>query len=53
MRSLAVEENKRAPEVEEEHMDPVELVVKMSLKDITREEKIREAGKSLYLRRYE
>lgn len=53
MRSLAVEENERSLRVEEEHMVPMELVVKVSLKDITREEKIREAGKLLYLRRYE
>ena len=53
MRSLAVEENERVLRVEEERMGPMELVVKVSLKDITREEKIREAGKLLYLRRYE
>lgn len=53
MSSFAVEENERDPEVEGEHMDPVELVVKINLKDITREEKMREAGKLLYLKRYE
>lgn len=51
--SFAIEENERDPKIEEEHIYPVEPIVKMSLKDITREEKIRDAGKLLYLKRYE
>jgi len=45
-----IEENLKA---EKEHVDWEKLEAKMSFKVMTREEKIQEASKPLYLRRYE
>jgi len=40
-------------EAEGSYADSEESTVKISLKDMTQEEKIQEAGKPLYLKRYE
>ncbi len=40
-------------EVEKDHVDLEKLPFKIRFKDITQEEKIQEASKPLYLKRYE
>ena len=50
---LALKEIKKNPKAEKEHVDWEKLEAKMSFKVMTREEKIQEASKPLYLKRYE
>lgn len=53
MTSQVFEEIKGNPKAEKNHIDLEQLTAKMSLKDMTQEEKIQEASKPLYLKRYE
>jgi len=48
-----IEKIKQEIETERNYMDAQEHTVKISLKDMTQEEKIQEAIKPLYLNRYE
>jgi len=50
---LAFKEIEKNFKAEKEHVDWEKLEAKMSFKVMTREEKIQEASKPLYLRRYE
>jgi hypothetical protein len=50
---LALKEIKKNPKAEKERVDWEKLEAKMSFKVMTREEKIQEASKPLYLKRYE
>ena len=50
---LALEEIEKRFTTEKGHVDSEKLDAKMSLKVFTHEERIQEAGKPLYLRRYE
>jgi len=51
--SLAFKKIKQTPKIEREDIDLEKLEVKMSFKVMTREERIQEANKPLYLKRYE
>jgi len=51
--SLIFKEIELTPKDEEGHVDLEKLEVKMNFKVMTREEKIQEASKPLYLKRYE
>jgi len=51
--SLVFKEIELTPKAEEGHVDLKKLEVKMNFKVMTREEKIQEASKPLYLKRYE
>ena len=53
MSSQVFEEIEKSFEAERSYVDPEEPTVKISLKDMTQEEKIQEASKPLYLKRYE
>ena len=50
---LAFKEIEKSFTAEREHVDSEKLDAKMSFKVLTLEEKIQEASKPLYLRRYE
>lgn len=53
MSSLVLRKIMQSLKAEEEHIDLERLKTRGSFKVMTREEKIREASRPLYLRRYE
>lgn len=53
MSSQVFEEIEKNFEAKRSYVYPKEPTVKISLKDMTQEEKIQEASKPLYLKRYE